>query len=1688
MSDGSLPTSVVRFTDSRGRPVGAGVMLDGGVVTCAHVVNLALGRPPSSAEKPSGEVAFDFPALPGTRASAVVRSWAPPPSREGMSGDDLAVLDATSLEGVTPARLVSTPPVPGTGVTVFGYPESHPNGTWTRAEVWGRVGGDLLQLNAESGPAVRRGYSGSPVWAADSGRVVGIVATAAKEDSYAIPADRLRIALPEEAFPVVLHLSGTRFGSGLPLPSGFDEARPDLVIFTGDLTEHGFKEEFERGFTFLEEVARTVRLPREHVVIVPGARDVNLKLCRAYFDSEEGWGRTPTPPYWPKYGPFAEAFQQFYRGRFTFTPDEPWTLFEYPELALSVAGMNSTVPITHEDGTSGVDERQRAWFARRQEEHPGHEWHHLVVVDAGDPIAHLSSPGTGLTTPNSNRSSTHEQVDEHFGPPDFFERVLEATRVANPDAVVTPCTGYLRVSRPRSDSGVEQWPVGVAERLDRPRVDSFVEQVHRPFAAADPTVPSQIVYSGDPAPQELLDSARRQGVRLRSFVEYQGMLDLRPLVSRQSKRLVEDRVYPAELFVPQRFRQVGSEEVAVDLLGRVLGWLREDIARFVVVLGDFGRGKSFLLRQLTRALPEDNPSLSPILVELRNLEKAPTLDELLVGHLVREGVEDVNVKKLRYLISSGRLALLFDGFDELELRVGYDNAADYLTTLLQAVTDQAKVVLTSRSQHFQSTDQVLNALGRQVSALTASQVVVLEDFTDEQIREFLTRHYDGDAKRADRRFTLLGAISDLLGLSRNPRMLSFIANLDEQRLLEVQEQHGKISAAELYRELVDFWLVQEADRQDHRLGTSSLDSDERLSACTALAMRLWRTTATTAHTADLTDTVVQTLTRLTERGYSIDQAAHAVGSGSLLVRTASSGFAFVHQSVMEWLVARAAAEELSVTDVVNRRMSRLMVDFLCDLAGHEEALRWAQNVLAAADAPEAARHNATEVIGRLGARVRLVLAGMDLRGTDLTAMDLRRADLSKADLRGQLLREKDLGGADLSDADLSEVRLVGGSLVGAVLDGSRWDRAVLLGVEGAAPEEAVVNGRDAAERMLAPLGHDVRATAFSPDGELIALAREHVVELHHVRTNRPVRVWGGRRTRWIAWSPDSRLVVEVEDDGRAHVRDAVTGELLSSLSSRLRPRVSFTADSTRLISQDVEGRMLFWEARSGELLTSRPAYHDDVIVSPDGKLLATRSGVEVQIRSIDATSVWSRCRAGHGAGMAFSPSGKTLVVTQPGFITVIDTQTGEHLDGHPTGLARVRDQVFLNELTVLVSDGDSVITLSAVSGSRSAVSITGQVQHIAAAPSGTSYAVATSHGVSVYPEGAPRPTRLLTNDHHGVGSAAFSRNGQWLLTTSADGTTRIWDLVTGHVHQEYSALRTARRTAVFSPAHDRMAYATESGFDIRARGHTPIIKMAGQLVALDFSADGSRLLTASRNVVRQWDSRNGRPIGRYEAGYGSLITALTCRTRSGLFLTGHADGTAVLWRDGKTSKLPAHRGQVHAVGFAPNGQVVATASSDGTARVRDLDGRELARLEHHEDGVVDVVFSPEGRRVATASEDGTARIWSLTGEPLSVLIGHTNTVRSVAFSPDGARIATTSDDGTARIWDAGTGAELAVLVHGQRGTAVVLPDGSYKTKDDVGDRLWWAVKQVRFEVGELDPYYPEIRRLGVGDRLPGATS
>jgi WD40 repeat protein len=124
-----------------------------------------------------------------------------------------------------------------------------------------------------------------------------------------------------------------------------------------------------------------------------------------------------------------------------------------------------------------------------------------------------------------------------------------------------------------------------------------------------------------------------------------------------------------------------------------------------------------------------------------------------------------------------------------------------------------------------------------------------------------------------------------------------------------------------------------------------------------------------------------------------------------------------------------------------------------------------------------------------------------------------------------------------------------------------------------------------------------------------------------------------------------------------------------------------------------------------------------------------------------------------------------------------------------------------------------------------------------------------------------------------------------------------------------------------------------------------------------------------------------------------------------------------------------------ATAISPTG-AVAFVGCGGSDRVHNLvrstdpfSGRLHSNLYlGHTDPILDMSVSPDGQRLATASADNTARVWTIGDSKPVELRGHSGDVYSVAFSPNGQYVLTVSrQDGTARVWDLNGGDSLYVL-------------------------------------------------------------
>jgi WD40 repeat protein len=1365
---------------------------------------------------------------------------------------------------------------------------------------------------------------------------------------------------------------------------------------------------------------------------------------------------------------------------------------------------------------------QRRWLGDTRISASGTDWRHridyrLTSVDAalrpldsetssrreateGPPDGHEEADGeTTFSDEDAEPEETASRAALYGG--EFFGRVEDATRAKEPGATITrrPEKGYLRVTVPRGGGRIEQRAVGI---IDGPAtedaIDVFVKRVHRQFAADDPGTRSELVYRPPAASSALVESALARGVQLSSMLEYQGLLDLTPLAQAQRERLAGDRIYPARLYVDQRYRIISggghTDEARAGLIDQAVRWLGAEGARLDVVLGDFGRGKTSFLRQLTRVLPTQLPAVTPILVELRGLEKAPSLDELLVRHLARQGVEDFNTGKLRYMISSGRIALLLDGFDELELRVGYDNAADYLQTLITGVTGQAKVVLTSRTQHFRSTKQVRDVLAGElrtdladrVESRPESRVVTLLEFSDEQIIQFLTNLYEGDEATARARFDLISRIGNLLDLIHNPRMLSFVADLDEVRLRDAQDETGQISSAKLYETIIDQWLVNEAKRQLHEQGLPSISKEERFAACTTLALRIWASKDSTIKLSDVSADVAATLTGLAERGYSEVEAAHSIASGTLLISTDDGVFTFIHRSVMEWLVAKAATEpgERGRLILASRRMSRLMVAFYADLAGHAGARDWAAAALADQDASEAAKQNAIAIMEHLrapgggattasGSPQKATatggspqkLARIDLRGQDLTGADLRGADLRGANMRGMRLDGVDLSGADLTAADLTGAVMTGGSIRGAILAESRWDRAAILGTAGlddpgtaTAPElaAAAVAGRDPAEVMVAPPGGRIVCVAFSPEGGLLAYGDGAVVKIADAARGRVLRIIGGHQAdvTAVAFSPDGTLLATVSGD-TARTWDTATGAPRRTITGHIGfvTAVAFSPDGTLLATASSDGTARTWDTATGRLRA----------------IFIRRNGTSPRLGALNPRTVAESLLidfADQGDADAFEQAHADALEQVRGMGLLGDTVFARGV--------RVNSVAFSPDGTLLAtaSADRTARTWDTATGTlrTTLTEHTGPVNSVAFSPDGTLLATASADRTARTWDTATGTLRTTLTEHTGpVNSVAFSPDGTLLATASGDGTARTWDTATGTSRTTFAELTSSTRLGTRTPQTDAdtfFADFAEQQARTRALLSAASLARVGPVTAVAFSPDGALLATAS-GIPRTWDTATGTPRTTF-AGYIPPVNAVAFSPDGALLATASGRTAGIFHASTATLRTSiTEQRAITAVAFSPDGKLLVTASGGGTPRTWDTEkGEPHIILTGHRSTVNGVAFSPDGTLIATASGQ-TVRIFDASsGEGLqSPIEQHKTTVTAVAFSPDGSKLATASGS-TTRIWDLGParsrflGRRKKVQIlegHTKKvNTVTFSPSGNLlvTTSDDQTARIW----------------------------------
>ena len=274
-----------------------------------------------------------------------------------------------------------------------------------------------------------------------------------------------------------------------------------------------------------------------------------------------------------------------------------------------------------------------------------------------------------------------------------------------------------------------------------------------------------------------------------------------------------------------------------------------------------------------------------------------------------------------------------------------------------------------------------------------------------------------------------------------------------------------------------------------------------------------------------------------------------------------------------------------------------------------------------------------------------------------------------------------------------------------------------------------------------------------------------------------------------------------------------------------------------------------------------------------------------------------------------------------------------------------------------------------------------------------------------------RPDIIWAKGGHSesVNSVAYSPDGQLLASGSSDRTIKVW-------RQDGTFIKSL---AIPYDSNNQLT-------DVRSVAISP----DGSLIAAGVEQYNASTQTEF-GAVQIWRISDGVLVRNF-TGYGAAVNAVAFSPDGQYLASGSSDRSVKVWRMANgtlVSNRFDHTQRVNAVAFSPDGQWLVSGSDDQTAKLYRTSDWGLERtLTGHSNQVFSVAFSPDSMSLATGSWDQTVRLWNVSDWTLAFSLPHGSGVGAVAFSPNGNTLATGAWDHNIRLWDPKRGVLVDTLV------------------------------------------------------------
>ncbi|KAI1394286.1 quinon protein alcohol dehydrogenase-like superfamily [Hypoxylon trugodes] len=306
-----------------------------------------------------------------------------------------------------------------------------------------------------------------------------------------------------------------------------------------------------------------------------------------------------------------------------------------------------------------------------------------------------------------------------------------------------------------------------------------------------------------------------------------------------------------------------------------------------------------------------------------------------------------------------------------------------------------------------------------------------------------------------------------------------------------------------------------------------------------------------------------------------------------------------------------------------------------------------------------------------------------------------------------------------------------------------------------------------------------------------------------------------------------------------------------------------------------------------------------------------------------------------------------------------------------------------------------------------------QVNRLCISPDKRFLAAAGHHTVKLYDIKSTNPNPLLTFEGHtgNVTGVAFHCEGKWMVTSSEDGTVKIWETRSGTIQRSYNH-GSAVNDVVIHPNQGEIISCDRSGsvrvWDLAENNcsHRLIPEEDVSVSSVTVASDGSLLCAANNSgnvfvwkLIQFYERTNLVPVTHFSA-HKEYITRILLSPDVKKLATCSADHTAKIWEvanvnasasDESSSSSLSNNG----IPPMPNSVPINGGMVNGHDKINGNDGMMgggvgmggpgaeakpyplEATLTGHQRWVWDCAFSADSAYLVTACSDHYARLWEL---------------------------------------------------------------------------------------------------------------